>query len=80
MDEATSNVDSLTEKEIQESMNNLTINSTSIIIAHRLSTIKDCDNILVINDGQILEQGNHEQLINSKGKYFELVKHQNNLG
>ncbi|WAM06609.1 ABC transporter ATP-binding protein/permease [Mycoplasmopsis cynos] len=68
MDEATSNVDTLTEKEIQKSMNKLTLNTTAIIIAHRLSTIKECDNIYVIENGEIIEQGNHNQLIKTKGE------------
>ncbi|WP_322962383.1 ABC transporter ATP-binding protein [Mycoplasmopsis cynos] len=77
MDEATSNVDTLTEKEIQKSMNKLTLNTTAIIIAHRLSTIKECDNIYVIENGEIIEQGNHNQLIKTKGRYYSLLKKQN---
>ncbi|VEU64758.1 ABC transporter ATP-binding protein [Mycoplasmopsis cynos] len=77
MDEATSNVDTLTEKEIQKSMNKLTLNTTAIIIAHRLSTIKECDNIYVIENGEIIEQGNHNQLIKTKGRYYSILKKQN---
>jgi ATP-binding cassette subfamily B protein len=63
LDEATSSIDTRTEKYIQESMDLLMKNRTSFVIAHRLSTIKNADLILVLKDGDVIEQGNHEQLI-----------------
>ena len=72
LDEATSNVDTLTEIKIQEAMQNLMKNKTSFIIAHRLSTIKNADLILVVKDGNIIEQGTHNTLLKQKGFYFEL--------
>lgn len=76
LDEATSNVDTRTEILIQKAMEKLMQGSTSFVIAHRLSTIKDADLILVMRDGNIVEQGNHEQLLNKKGFYFELYNSQ----
>ena len=72
LDEATSNVDTRTEKNIQDAMVNLMANRTSLIIAHRLSTIQDADVIVVIDKGEICEQGNHYQLLEQKGKYYDL--------
>jgi len=72
LDEATSNVDTRTEIKIQEAMTNLLKGRTSIVIAHRLSTIRNADKILVINDGQILEAGTHNELIAKRGSYFEM--------
>ena len=72
LDEATSNVDTRTEKNIQDAMVNLMANRTSLIIAHRLSTIQDADIIVVIDKGEICEMGNHYELLNSKGKYYDL--------
>ena len=72
LDEATSNVDTRTEKAIQEAMHLIMQNRTSIVIAHRLSTIRDADIIVVMDHGQIVEQGNHETLLKQKGKYYEL--------
>ena len=72
LDEATSSVDTRTEKNIQEAMVNLMKNRTSLIIAHRLSTIQDSDVIVVMDQGRIIEQGNHEQLLKKQGKYYEL--------
>jgi ABC-type multidrug transport system, ATPase and permease components len=69
MDEATSSVDVETEKEIQTAINNLAGSRTIIIIAHRLSTVKKADNIIVLDDGMIIEQGKHEELIRHKGMY-----------
>ena len=63
LDEATSSVDTRTEVLIQKAMDNLMKDRTSFIIAHRLSTIRDADLILVMNDGDIVEQGNHEKLL-----------------
>ena len=76
LDEATSNVDTRTEELVQKAMDKLTEGKTSFIIAHRLSTIKNADLILVINDGNIIEQGNHEELINKNGFYAELYNSQ----
>ena len=70
--EATSNVDTRTEKAIQDAMHLVMENRTSIIIAHRLSTIRDVDMIVVMDHGQIVESGSHEQLLAQKGKYYEL--------
>lgn len=77
LDEATSSLDSESEQLVQEALNNLMVNRTSIIIAHRLSTIKDVDKILVIEDGQISESGTHEALYSIEGgKYATLAKRQ----
>ena len=76
LDEATSSVDTRTEERIQKAMNNLMKGRTSFVIAHRLSTIKDADLILVMKDGDIIEQGNHEELLNRKGFYAELYNSQ----
>ena len=76
LDEATSSVDTRTEKEIQEAMNNLMHNRTSIIIAHRLSTIQDADLIIVLDEGHIVEMGNHKELIAHNGVYNRLYQTQ----
>lgn len=73
LDEATSSVDTKTEKEIQKALVSLMKNRTSFLIAHRLSTIRDADHIMVIGEGQILESGNHQSLMNDKGRYYEMV-------
>jgi ATP-binding cassette subfamily B protein len=72
LDEATSNVDTRTEKAIQEALDNLQEGKTSFVIAHRLSTIKDADQILVINEGEIVERGTHEELMDRRGFYYNL--------
>ena len=72
LDEATSNVDTRTEKAIQDAMQKVMENRTSIVIAHRLSTIRDADLIVVMDQGRIVEQGNHEALLAHKGKYYDL--------
>ena len=72
LDEATSSVDTRTEKNIQDAMVNLMKNRTNLIIAHRLSTIQDADKIVVIDHGEILEIGNHDELLAKEGKYYEL--------
>ena len=72
LDEATSNVDTRTEKAIQDAMQKVMENRTSIVIAHRLSTIRDADIIVVMDHGQIVEQGNHDALLAKKGKYYDL--------
>ena len=76
LDEATSSVDTRTEQRIQKAMNNLMKGRTSFVIAHRLSTIKDADLILVMRDGDIIEQGTHEELITQNGFYAELYNSQ----
>lgn len=76
LDEATSSVDTRTEQRIQKAMNNLMRGRTSFVIAHRLSTIKDADLILVMKDGDIIEQGNHGQLLGQNGFYAELYNSQ----
>lgn len=76
LDEATSNVDSRTEQQIQNAMTELMKNKTCFIIAHRLSTIQNADTILVVKDGAIIEQGNHEQLIKKGGFYSSLYNSQ----
>lgn len=72
LDEATSNVDTRTEKAIQDAMQMVMRNRTSIVIAHRLSTIRDSDIIVVMDRGEIVESGSHEELLAQKGKYYEL--------
>ena len=78
LDEATSNVDSRTEIQIQNAMTALMENKTCFIIAHRLSTIQKADTILVVKDGAIIEQGNHNELINQGGFYYSLYHSQFN--
>ena len=72
MDEATSNLDVITEKSIENTINKFSNNMTTIIIAHRLSTIKDCDNIFLFRNGQIVENGNHSDLLKQGGYYYQL--------
>ena len=72
LDEATSNVDTRTEKHIQDAMLKLMENRTSLIIAHRLSTIQDADIIVVMDEGHIVEAGNHKELLNEMGRYYKL--------
>lgn len=76
LDEATSSVDTRTEERIQKAMNNLMKGRTSFVIAHRLSTIKDADVILVMKDGDIIEQGNHQELLEKNGFYAGLYNSQ----
>lgn len=76
LDEATSSVDTRLELLIQKAMEKLMHGRTSFVIAHRLSTIQDADKILVLNDGQIVEQGNHESLLAAKGFYYDLYNSQ----
>ncbi|MBQ4535810.1 MAG: ATP-binding cassette domain-containing protein, partial [Clostridia bacterium] len=76
LDEATSNVDTRTELVIQKAMDELTEDRTSFVITHRLSTIKNADIILVMKNGDIIEQGNHETLLSEDGFYAELYKSQ----
>jgi ATP-binding cassette subfamily B multidrug efflux pump len=76
LDEATSSVDTRTEVQIQKAMDTLMKGRTSFVIAHRLSTIRDADVILVMKDGDIVEQGNHEELIAKGGFYADLYNSQ----
>ena len=76
LDEATSNLDTESESYIQKSLENLMIGRTTLVIAHRLSTIRRADQILVIESGAIAEKGTHEDLIDRKGRYFELHTYQ----
>lgn len=78
LDEATSALDSSSERQVQEALNKLMAGRTSIVIAHRLSTIQDCDQILVVEKGKILEIGTHEALLSKeKSVYAEMLKMQN---
>ncbi len=76
LDEATSNLDSITEAAIENTINTFSKGMTTIIIAHRLSTIKRCDRIFVMDKGEIVEEGSHEELMASKGHYYELWQQQ----
>ena len=76
LDEATSSVDTRTELLIQSAMGRLLQGRTSFVIAHRLSTIKDADRILVLNKGDVIEQGNHEELLAQEGFYYDLYNSQ----
>lgn len=76
LDEATSNLDSITEKAIEKTIDELNSNVTTIIIAHRLSTIKKCNKIYVLDKGKIIESGSHRELMNEKGKYYDMWKEQ----
>ncbi len=76
LDEATSSIDTRTEIKIQEAFYRIMQGRTSFIVAHRLSTIRECDVILVMKDGNIIEQGNHEELLGKKGFYYELYNSQ----
>ena len=76
LDETTSNLDADNEKEIQYAFDRLMKNKTVFVIAHRLNTIVNADNILVLDDGQIIETGNHEKLLNLHGWYAEMYEEQ----
>ena len=76
LDEATSNIDTRTEIRIQQAFDDLMQNKTSLIVAHRLSTIQNADIILVMKNGQIIEKGKHQQLLNQKGFYYNLYNAQ----
>ncbi len=79
LDEATSNLDTESESLIQESLKKLMEGRTTLVIAHRLSTIRQANQILVIEEGEIAEQGNHDQLIGKKGRYYELFTYQSRI-
>jgi subfamily B ATP-binding cassette protein MsbA len=74
LDEATSSLDSESEKLVQEALENLMKNKTTFVIAHRLSTIRHADKILVMKNGQIIESGNHDELIKNEGEYKKLYR------
>jgi len=76
LDEATASVDTLTEQKIQNAIDTIIRGRTSLVIAHRLSTVRDADLILVVNDGKIVEQGRHEELLAAKGPYWRLYTRQ----
>ena len=76
LDEATSSVDTRTEVQVQVAMNRLRAGRTSFVIAHRLSTVRDADTILVMEDGRIVEQGDHETLLAAGGAYADLYNAQ----
>ncbi|MGU9147327.1 ABC transporter ATP-binding protein, partial [Clostridium perfringens] len=76
MDEATSNLDSITEKAIEKTIHEFSEGMITIIIAHRLSTIMRCDNIYILEKGEIKEQGSHKELLEKQGRYYELWKEQ----
>lgn len=79
LDEATSNLDTESEAFIQKSLNTLMKNRTTFVIAHRLSTIQQADQILVVEDGEIAEQGKHDELISKKGRYHDLFMYQSRI-
>ena len=74
LDEATANIDTETELVIQESLNNIKNIGTMLVVAHRLSTIQNADKIIVLQHGEIIESGNHEELIKKQGFYYNLYK------
>ena len=72
LDEATSSIDTRTERIVQDGMDKLMAGRTTFVIAHRLSTVRNSDCIIVLEQGRVIERGNHEQLIAEKGKYYQL--------
>jgi len=80
LDEATNALDANNEKVIMENMAKFSKGKTVVVVAHRLSTVKNADQIVVLEKGEIVERGNHEELIGKKGKYYQLVKNQLELG
>ena len=79
-DEATSALDSTNESEIMKKLNSFFKKRTVVVVAHRLSTVKKADNIIVLERGEIIERGNHRELVNKRGVYYRLVKDQLELG
>jgi len=79
-DEATSALDAINESEIMEKLKKFFINKTVVIIAHRLSTVRNAHQIVVLNEGRIIEKGNHKQLTKKRGVYYKLIKNQLELG
>ena len=79
-DEATNSLDANNEKEILENLQEFFKNKTVVVVAHRLSTVKNADNIIVLHEGEIAESGNHEELTRKRGRYYDLVKNQLELG
>lgn len=74
LDEATSNIDTVTELKIQEALKRLMEGRTSFVIAHRLNTIREADEIIMLENGEIMEQGSHQELMNQQGKYYQLYQ------
>ena len=80
LDEATANIDSETEEQIQAALNHMRQGRTTIAIAHRLATIQDADQILVLNNGEIVERGTHDMLISQQGIYYQMYQLQKGSG
>jgi len=74
LDEATSSLDSQSEQTVQQALNNIMQNRTSIIVAHRLSTVQHADRIIVLQNGEIVEEGTHQELLEKRGYYYESSK------
>ena len=79
-DEATNSLDANNEKLIMENMSEFSKGKTVLVVAHRLSTVKNADQIIVLENGKVAERGKHDELVAGKGKYYELVKNQLELG
>ena len=80
LDEATNALDANNEKEIMNNLKTFCQEKTVVVVAHRLSTVKDADNIMVMEQGRVVEQGTHEELASLRGYYYNLVKNQLELG